>query len=120
MSRERLANAFDKAAEAMAELALELRGADSPSSEAASGVGASAPVAPPPAQRAAGVVVPPAPAASAFTMCPAHKVPWSDGKFGPYCTQQSDDYPDWANDKGYCRVTPKNAGAWLAKHPRAA
>jgi hypothetical protein len=117
MSRERLANAFDKAAEAMAELALELRGSDSPSSEAAAPEAGSAH--PAPAARAAGAV-PPAPAASAFTMCPAHKVPWNDGKFGPYCTQQSDDFPDWANDKGYCRVTPKNAGAWLAKHPRAA
>ena len=113
MSRERLADAFDNAAEALAQLAIELRGTDS-------GVARAPEPASLPAAAPAGVV-PPAPAGeSAFTMCPAHNVVWLDGKFGKYCPAQSDDFPDWANDKGYCRVTPKNAGAWLAKHPKGA
>ena len=56
---------------------------------------------------------------SAFTECPAHRQPFKDGKFGPYCTGQSDD-PNWSNDKGYCRVTPRSAGAWLKQHPKGA
>lgn len=58
-----------------------------------------------------------APAESAFTKCPAHDREWVDGKFGPYCTAQSED-PNWSNDKGYCRVTPRSAGAWLKQHPK--
>ena len=114
MSRERLAQAFDKAAEAMVELALELRTNDS------APVRADAPAAgaPPPA---------PAPAAplppkrqideSAFTECPAHHKAWIDGRYGKYCPAQSDE-PNWSNDKGYCRVTPRSAGAWIKQHPQ--
>lgn len=115
MSRERLANAFDTAAEALAALAHELRGTEPEAARAS--VPAS------PAVSAAGAA-PPAPAAhldeSAFTMCPAHNVAWMKGKFGPFCPAQSDDFPDWANDKGYCRITPRNAGAWMVKHPKGA
>jgi hypothetical protein len=71
-----------------------------------------------PAARAAGAT-PPAPAArpndSAFTKCPAHDREWKDGNFGKYCTAASDD-PEWSNDKGYCRITPRSAGAWLRQH----
>ena len=52
--------------------------------------------------------------------CPKHRVPYADGRYGPYCKQQSDEGPDWANAKGYCRITPKNAGAWLRQHAGAA
>lgn len=107
-----LIQAFDKLAEASAVLALELQALDSPSSEAA---------APEAGERA----LPPAPAAprrqapddSAFTECPAHRIPFKDGRYGKFCSGQSDD-PNWANDKGYCRVTPRSAGAWLKQHPQ--
>lgn len=52
--------------------------------------------------------------------CPKHKVEYADGRYGPYCKQQSDEGPDWANAKGYCRITPKNASAWLRQHAGAA
>lgn len=119
MSRERLAAAFDKAAEAMVELALEIR-ASEPEAARASVPEAGGSV---PPQR------PSAPAArtdeSAFTHCPAHPDRnWSDGRFGKYCSgQEPEGQPhdgNWYNDKGYCRVTPRSAGAWLKQHPKAA
>lgn len=45
-------------------------------------------------------------------VCPKHRKPYKDGKFGPYCTQPSDD-PAWSNSKGYCTITPKNAAQYL-------
>ena len=45
-------------------------------------------------------------------VCPKHRTPYKDGTYGPFCTQMSDD-PAWANNKGYCRITPKNAAAYL-------
>ena len=54
----------------------------------------------------------PAPEGSA-AVCPKHRVPYSDGKFGPYCRMQSTDQDGWVNSKGYCRITPKNAAAYL-------
>jgi hypothetical protein len=116
MTREALANAFDKAAEAFAELAHELR-ANEPS-VARADVATSVPTGAP--ERAG--VAPSAPARtqpSAFTECPAHQREWTEGKFGAYCTSTSDD-PEWSNDKGYCRITPRSAGAWLRQHPKAA
>jgi hypothetical protein len=82
-----------------------------------------------PAASAAGA--PPSPAAplpprrqppdeSAFTKCPAHNKEWVDGRYGKFCPAQSDDFPNWANDKGYCKVTPRSASAWLRQHPSAA
>ena len=128
MNRERISKAYEKIAEGYAELALAF--AESTSGEA--GAGASAPSAPAPVQDlqplpdAAGAH-PPAPAAtrlparkpqeSAFTKCPAHDRPWTEGKFGPYCTSSSED-PEWSNDKGYCRITPRSAGAWQRQHQR--
>jgi hypothetical protein len=56
---------------------------------------------------------------SAFTECPAHRRPFKEGRFGGYCTSQSHD-PNWSNDKGYCSVTPRSAGAWLKQHPQGA
>lgn len=75
---------------------------------------------PPPRSSAPAAALPPRkPQESAFTECPAHRQPFKDGKFGPYCSGQSDD-PDWSNDKGYCRVTPRSAAAWLRQHPQGA
>ena len=112
MSRESVADALDRAAEAIAQAAHELRGTEQPE---------------------AGVVPPsaPAPAAplppkrqleeSAFTECPAHRQPFKEGKFGLFCSgHEPEGVPHdggWYNDKGYCRVTPKSAGAWLKQHP---
>lgn len=126
MTRQTLADAFDNAATALAQLASELRN-EQPSSG----------VSPVPAGSVAGAVPPAAPAAqpydelppparlparpadeSAFTECPAHRKPWMDGRYGKFCPAASED-PDWSNAKGYCSVTPRSAAAWLRKHPRA-
>jgi hypothetical protein len=116
MSREEVASALDRAAEALAEAAHALRAIEPPAASA--GVPDSLPAA-----SAGGDV--PAPAArlpqrppqdeSAFTECPAHHKAWIEGRYGKYCPAHSDD-PDWSNDKGYCRVTPRSAAAWLRKH----
>ena len=45
-------------------------------------------------------------------VCPKHKLPYSDGKYGPFCKSLSDD-PAWTNRKGYCTLTPKNAAQYL-------
>ena len=55
---------------------------------------------------------------SAFTECPAHRKPFSKGKFGDYCQSTSED-PNWSNPKGYCTVTPRSAGAWLRQRVAA-
>jgi hypothetical protein len=74
--------------------------------------------------------VPPAPASaplpkrppqeSAFTECPAHKQAFVEGKFGLYCTGKGEPDGNWINERGYCKVTPKSAGAWLKQHPKGA
>jgi hypothetical protein len=48
-------------------------------------------------------------------VCPSHRKPYLEGTYGPYCPSRSDD-PDWSNRRGYCRITPKNAAAWLREH----
>jgi len=45
-------------------------------------------------------------------VCPKHRRPYKEGKFGPFCTSTSDD-PAWTNARGYCRITPKNAAQYL-------
>src|SRR5688500_4410949 len=115
MSRERLANAFDKAAEAMAELVLELRASDSPSREAAAQEAGSAP--PAPAARAAGAV-PPAPAASALGKCPIHDVAWTVKQAG--ISKNGKPYPAFwkcseRDEDGYCKERP--TAAWANSHP---
>lgn len=45
-------------------------------------------------------------------VCPAHNIPYRDGRYGPYCPSTSD-IPRWFNEKGYCTVTPKSAAAYL-------
>ena len=45
-------------------------------------------------------------------MCPKHRKPYKEGKFGPFCTSTTDD-PAWANQKGYCTINPKNVAVWL-------
>ena len=47
-----------------------------------------------------------------LAMCPKHRKPYTEGKFGPYCQSTSDD-PAWSNSKGFCRITPKNVDVWL-------
>ena len=51
-------------------------------------------------------------------ICPKHRREYKDGRYGPYCTAQSDD-PAWANKRGYCNISPKNAHVWL-RHQAAA
>ena len=129
MSRERLALAYDNLAQAYAAVAAELRAPDP--SVARADVPSGVPAAP-----AAGAVeVPtsaaplhdlgpvstrtPPPTESAYMKCPAHDREWLKGRYGDYCPSPSDD-PDWSNDKGYCKVTPRSAAAWVRKHPRGA
>lgn len=45
-------------------------------------------------------------------ICPKHRKPYKEGKFGPYCTSTSDD-PAWSNKRGYCSITPRNAAQYL-------
>lgn len=45
-------------------------------------------------------------------ICPKHRKPYKDGKYGPYCTSTSDD-PAWSNKRGYCSITPKSAATYL-------
>lgn len=52
-------------------------------------------------------------------VCPRHGRPYKDGKYGPFCSSVSDD-PKWSNDRGYCRITPKNAAAYLREKAKAA
>lgn len=130
MNRERAINAYNKIAEGYAELALALAdespGTGSPATQVSPAAGAGdVPPAPVPAlQPLPAAASPSAPAArprqnneSAFTKCPAHDKPWTEGKFGQYCTSSSED-PEWSNEKGYCRVTPRSAAAWLRQHPQ--
>ena len=127
MNPSQTASALNKIAEGIAELAIaiETPGVGSPAVQETAP--ATAAGAPPPAPVAdlqplpeAPKRLPPRPAQeSAFTKCPAHDKPFTEGKFGPYCTSTSED-PEWRNDRGYCRVTPRSAGAWLKQHPSAA
>jgi hypothetical protein len=48
-------------------------------------------------------------------VCPKHHVAYTDGQYGKYCQQPTDD-PAWGKQKGdrlWCRITPKNAAEWL-------
>jgi hypothetical protein len=47
-----------------------------------------------------------------LAVCPKHHKPFSPGNYGPYCKSTTDD-PAWANKKGYCTITPKNAAVYL-------
>jgi hypothetical protein len=119
MTREALANAFDKAAEAFAELAHELR-ANEPS-VARADVAASVPTGAP----ESGGGSPPAPAARPVdtNACPKHRVAWEQGQYGPFCKQITDD-PAWGKHKTdrdgnpvlFCKLTPKNAPDWVRVH----
>lgn len=121
MTRDALADAFDKAAEALAQVAHELRGSDPsaaradvpasvPAGAAASGGGA------PPAS-------PPRNLGVDTSKCPKHGTPWEQGQFGPYCKQMTDD-PAWGKAKTdrdgnpilWCKLTPKNAPDWVKVH----
>ena len=124
MSREAVASALDEAAEALARAAHALRGMEP--SAARADVQDRVPSRP----AAAEAGVPPAPASaplpkrppqeSAFTECPAHRQPFVEGKFGLYCTGKGEPDGNWINERGYCKVTPKSAGAWIKQHPKGA
>jgi hypothetical protein len=100
MSRDTVADALDRAAEALAQAAHELRGTE-PSARA--DVPASVPT-----------------GAPNTLECPKHHVPWEPGQYGPYCKQITDD-PAWGKPKTdrdgnpilWCKITPKNATDWL-------
>jgi hypothetical protein len=109
MTRDTVADALDRAAEALAQAAHELRGTTQP--EAGDVPPAPAPAARLPQRK---------PQESSFTECPAHRQPFQDGRYGPYCSAKGEPDGNWFNDKGYCRVTPKSAGAWLKQHPQGA
>jgi hypothetical protein len=108
MTRDTVADALDRAAEALAQAAHELRGTTQP--EAGDVPPAPAPAARLPRRERS--------TESAFTECPAHRQPFQDGRYGPYCSAKGEPDGNWFNDKGYCRVTPKSAGAWLKQHPQ--
>ena len=110
MSRESVADALDRAAEAIAQAAHELRGT-SQSEAGASAPPAPAPAAPLPAKRTA-------PATGTYAKCPAHAKDWTPSKFadGPgYCTAKSDEQ-GWSKN-GYCNINERSAIAWVAQHP---
>ena len=119
MSRERLAAAYDALAEASAQIAHELRGIE-PAPVAVPESGGAVPPqrSPAPASPTGGVNV---------NECPKHHVPWTEGNYGPYCKQMTDD-PAWGkakkdrdgNDVLWCKLTPKNAPAWVGVHKAAA
>jgi len=50
-----------------------------------------------------------------LSVCPKHHVPYTEGNYGPYCKQATDD-PAWGKQKGdrlWCRITPDNAAEYL-------
>jgi hypothetical protein len=113
MTRKALADAFNKLAEAAAIVAIELEADEQPGPPAAAGGGASSPS--PAGDEPTRLPPKRTEEESAFTMRPAHKREWIEGRYGKYCTGASDD-PDWSNAKGYCNITPRSAGAWVRKH----
>ena len=113
MSRDDIANALDKAADALAEAAHALRASDTPSSEAAAAAGASAPQAP------AARPIQEQHVAAALGVCPAHRTAWTVKQGGtskngkPYrafwkCSGKND-------DGSYCNLKPVKA--WADTHP---
>ena len=103
--------AIRKIAEGLYELADALFAAETVASVAAPATGA--PVAiPEPFEE---VVEELFPAQGSLEVCPKHHVPYSDGAYGKFCKQTTDD-PAWGKAKGdkmWCRITPKNAAEWL-------
>jgi hypothetical protein len=113
----RLADAYDLLAEAYATLALELRnpavergGPETPGAPSLEEL----PFDEPPEWREDIATVTAEPHGSA-AVCPKHRIPYRPGRYGPFCSALSDE-PEWSNDKGYCRITPKNAAVWLRQH----
>ena len=48
-------------------------------------------------------------------ICPKHRVPYKEGRYGLFCSKQTDD-PAWAkvrDGKSWCSITPKNAAKYL-------
>lgn len=112
MNREKAAAALNTASLALAELAEAL--IEQPEvSERDKGVASDRPATTPPPADIEAVVDEVLPLEEgSLAQCPKHRKPYVEGNFGPYCTSPSDD-PAFSNAKGYCRITPKNAAAWL-------
>jgi hypothetical protein len=118
MSRDTVADALDRAAEALAQAAHELRGTEPSVARADVPAAGDVPPAPAPAAN---------PGLHPQMECPKHHVAWEPGNFGPYCKQITDD-PAWGKAKTdrdgnpvlWCKLTPKNAPDWLKVHGRAA
>jgi hypothetical protein len=109
MSRDTVADALDRAAEALAQAAHELRGTEP--SVARADVPASVPT-----RQAAAPAGGPPPSVGVPTKCPAHGgdfLPSKNEGWSPYCPAKADD-PAWSNSRGYCRINPKNAAEYLA------
>jgi len=50
-----------------------------------------------------------------LAQCPKHRLPYTAGQYGPYCSEITND-PAWGKQKGdrlWCRISPKNAAEWL-------
>lgn len=48
-------------------------------------------------------------------VCPKHRRPYKNGRYGPFCTSQTDD-PAWGKERDgklWCRITPKSAAAYM-------
>jgi hypothetical protein len=112
MSRERLANAFDAAAEALAQLALELRGTDSPVARAGVGSEVEGATATPPPSSASD------PLTTVLGQCPDHQTAWTVKAGG--ISKNGKPYPAFwrcneRTDGEYCQKRP--TPAWDKSHP---
>lgn len=108
MNTQKLAEALNTASVALAELAealIEQPGTPRPVESVA------ARSAPAPADLPLEELIPDEPQGS-LASCPKHHTPFKPGQYGPYCSHTSDD-PAWANKRGYCTITPKNAAVYL-------
>lgn len=105
MSRDAMADALDRAAEALAQAAHELRGTEQPAA------GERAPSSPAPAQKPD----------TALGKCPKHGTPWRPKPAGtskngnPYPAFWSCPEKDESEQRGYCQQKPDRA--WAKTHP---
>lgn len=75
-----------------------------------------------PPQRSSAPPADPDPAVDT-SRCPKHGVAWTEGNYGPFCRERTDD-PAWGKEKVdrdgnkvlWCKLTPKNAPQWLKVH----
>ena len=129
MNRQRVVRAYEIISEGYAELAAAYAN-DQPAAGAEVPRPSPAPAATPEdiVRMTGGTVEPVAPiervndraqSVTTWDHCPKHQKPFTDGNFGPYCASTSDE-PQWANQKGYCKIKPSNAAAYARAHGMAA